>query len=95
MRNVGFMRDLDGECFYTHVIYNEDNQNFRHCDASKFYINQKQKDTLKKFKTKPKGLYYQKMFSLNGKIPRHHVIGVIKAFLPFDKLTDEMLGQAT
>lgn len=45
-----FMRDLDGECFYTHVIYNEDNQNFRHCDASKFYINQKQKDTLKNLK---------------------------------------------
>ncbi|WP_429100713.1 hypothetical protein [Aeromonas veronii] len=90
-----FMRDIDGECFYTHVIYNEDNQNFRHCDASKFYINQKQKDTLKKCKTKPRGLYYQKMFSLNGKIPRHHVIGVIKAFLPFDNLTDEMLGQAT
>lgn len=90
-----FMRDLDGECFYTHVIYNEENKNFRHCDASKFYINQEQKDALKHHKIKPRGLYYQKMFALNGELPRQHVVGVIKAFLPFDELTDEMLGQPT
>lgn len=88
-----FMRDLDGECFYTHVIYDENNDNFRHCDASKFYISSEQKDVLKHHKIKPRGLYYQKMFALNGEIPRHHIMGVIKAFLPFDELTDEMLGK--
>ncbi|EPX4144833.1 hypothetical protein ACW0FS_004529, partial [Vibrio vulnificus] len=90
-----FMRELDGECFYTHVIYDEKNEKFRHCDASKFYINQEQKEALKHNKTKPRGLYYQKMFALNGDIPLHHVCGIIEAFLPFEDLTEEMLGKST
>lgn len=77
------------EVFYVHARMLEGAETFEHLDGATMHFDPADKAFLFEKGRKLKGYGYQKHFRLDGVLPIHSAIKVVKSYFPIEELADE------